>query len=93
MPDTRPRRICATTTTSGRRVFYQVYNIGNTETFRRQDGLGHQAETVLLSPSYPNPFENGVATTNANNDQLQRDTLAKVLKLLTAPQRTALLAK
>jgi hypothetical protein len=29
----------------------------------------------------------------AKLDQLQRETLAKVVKLLTAPQRTALLAK
>ena len=35
----------------------------------------------------------GQAPDKAKVDQLQRDTLAKVLKLLNAAQRTALLAK
>jgi hypothetical protein len=29
----------------------------------RQDGLSHQVETVILNPSYPDPFANGVSAT------------------------------
>src|SRR5437016_4644465 len=53
---------------AGGRVSYQVFNIGNTETVIRQSGLSHQVETVVLNPSYPDPFANGAsATPGANN--------------------------
>src|SRR5262249_58932339 len=35
--------------------------IGYVETVLRQDGLTHQVETVILNPSYPDPFLNGVS--------------------------------
>jgi len=57
---------------AGGRLFHQVFNIGNTETVLRQDGAGHQLETVILNPSYPNPFENGVATTTSNNGSIRK---------------------
>jgi hypothetical protein len=54
---------------AGGRISYQPFNIFNIETVRRQDGSGHQVETVILNPSYPDPFANGgassVGTTNA----------------------------
>jgi len=56
---------------AGGRLFYQTFNLGNIETVRRQDGLGHQVETVILNPSYPNPFENGVSSTNPNNASIR----------------------
>jgi hypothetical protein len=43
---------------AGGRVSYQVFNIGDVENFKRQDGSGHQIETVILNPSYPNPYLN-----------------------------------
>ena len=57
---------------AGGRFSYQTFNLGNIETVRRQDGLGHQVETVILSPSYPNPFQNGVSTTTANNGSIRK---------------------
>ncbi len=54
---------------AGGRISYQPFNIFNIETVRRQDGSGHQVETVILNPSYPDPFANGggssAGTTNA----------------------------
>jgi len=47
----------------------------------------NQARIQLIKESQGQPPD------KAKLDQLQRDTLAKVLKLLTAPQRTALLGK
>ena len=46
-----------------------------------------QARLQLIKESQGQPVD------KAKTDQLQRDTLGKVLKVLTAPQRTALLAK
>jgi hypothetical protein len=46
-----------------------------------------QARLQLIKESQGQPVDKG------KTDQLQRETLAKVLKVLTAPQRTALLAK
>jgi len=52
---------------AGGRISYQVYYIGNTETLIRQSGLNHQVETVILNPSYPDPFANGVSSTPGAN--------------------------
>jgi hypothetical protein len=57
---------------AGGRVSYQVFNIGDVENFKRQDGLGHQVETVDLNPSYPNPFFNlDVRATGTNNASIR----------------------
>ena len=71
---------------AGGRLFYQAFNIGNIETVRRQDGLGHQIETVILNPSYPNPFQNGVSSTNTNNASIRKidPTLAAPYSINTA---------
>jgi hypothetical protein len=54
---------------AGARISYQVYDIGNTETVLRS-GPSHQLETVILNPSYPDPFANldpgAVSTNNAS---------------------------
>ena len=47
---------------AGGRLSYQTYNLGNTESLRRLDGLNHQVETVILYPSYPDPYLNGVGS-------------------------------
>ena len=57
---------------AGGRLFYQTFGIGNIETVRRQDGLEHQVETVILNPSYPNPFENGVSSSSTNNGSIRK---------------------
>ena len=52
---------------AGSRISYQVFNISNVETYKRQSDSGHQVETVILNPSYPNPYLNfdaGPAGTN-----------------------------
>ena len=55
---------------AGGRISYQAFNIFYIETVRRQDGSGHQIETVILNPSYPDPHlaagTNSLATTNAS---------------------------
>jgi hypothetical protein len=57
---------------AGGRLSYQVFNLGNIETLRRQDGFGHQVETVILNPSYPDPFLNaGSSTTGTNNASIR----------------------
>ena len=57
---------------AGGRMSYQVYNIGNVETVLRQDGLLHQVETVILNPSYPDPFLNGASSVpTANNSSIR----------------------
>ncbi len=57
---------------AGGRMSYQVYNIGNVETVLRQDGLTHQVETVILNPSYPDPFLNGAsAVPSATNASIR----------------------
>ena len=57
---------------AGGRLSYQVFNIGNIETLRRQDGMGHQVETVILSPSYPDPFLSaGSGTSGTNNASIR----------------------
>jgi hypothetical protein len=52
----------------GARVSYRVYDTGYTETVLRS-GPSHQIETVILNPSYPDPYANldssSVNTTNA----------------------------
>ncbi|MBI2149635.1 MAG: carboxypeptidase regulatory-like domain-containing protein [Acidobacteria bacterium] len=53
---------------AGGRLSYQTFNIGNTEQIRRQDGLNHQVETVILNPSYPDPFLNGSGTTSGTSN-------------------------
>jgi hypothetical protein len=53
---------------AGSRISYQVFNIGYVETFKRQDGSGHQIETVILDPSYPNPYLNLDAGTIGTNN-------------------------
>jgi hypothetical protein len=54
---------------AGARVSYQVYDIGYTETVLRS-GPDHQIETVILNPSYPNPYANldpaAISTSNAS---------------------------
>ncbi|HMF02810.1 MAG TPA: carboxypeptidase regulatory-like domain-containing protein [Terriglobia bacterium] len=57
---------------AGGRLFYQVFNIGNSETVLRQDGSGGQVEIVILNPSYPNPFENGAGTSSTNNGSIRK---------------------
>jgi hypothetical protein len=52
---------------AGGRLSYQTFNIGNTESIRRQDGLNHQVEIVILNPSYPDPFLNGAGGANTAN--------------------------
>src|SRR5262249_25405457 len=57
---------------AGGRVSYQVFNIGNVENFKRQDGSGHQVETVILNPSYPNPYLNlDARSTGTNNSSIR----------------------
>jgi hypothetical protein len=57
---------------AGGRLSYQTFNIGNIETFRRQDGTpGRQVETVILNPSYPDPFQNGTAAPGTNNSSIR----------------------
>jgi Carboxypeptidase regulatory-like domain len=53
---------------AGGRLSYQTYNIGNTETLRRQDGMNHQVEIVVLNPSYPDPFLNDSASSSGTNN-------------------------
>jgi hypothetical protein len=54
---------------AGARVSYQVYNIGNVETVERS-APNHQIETVILNPSYPDPYANldpaSIGTSNAS---------------------------
>jgi hypothetical protein len=54
---------------AGGRISYQVYNIANTESVLR-NSPNHQIETVILNPSYPNPYANldpaSLSTTNAS---------------------------
>jgi len=56
---------------AGGRISYQPFNIGNVENFKRQDGLGHQVETVILNPSYPNPYLNLDRSLLANNASIR----------------------
>ncbi len=53
---------------AGGRMSYQTFNIGNIETLRRQDGVTHQIETVILNPSYPDPFANTSAATGGTTN-------------------------
>jgi len=46
----------------GARISYQGYDIGYTETVMRS-GPGHQIETVISNPSYPDPYANLDPTT------------------------------
>jgi len=48
---------------AGGRISYQAFNIFDLETIKREDGLNHQVETVIQSPTYPDPFEGGVTPT------------------------------
>ena len=48
---------------AGGRVSYDTYAIGYTEQLVRQSGLTHQVETVILNPSYPDPYSNGASNT------------------------------
>jgi hypothetical protein len=66
---------------AGGRISHQVYNIGNVETVLRQDGLTHQVETVILNPSYPDPFLNGASATTTGGTASIRTRAAN----LTAP--------
>jgi hypothetical protein len=56
----------------GGRFSYQAFNIGNIETLRRQDGSpGRQVETVILNPSYPDPFQFGTTAPGTNNSSIR----------------------
>lgn len=52
---------------AGGRLAYQAFFIGNVETLKRQDGSGHQVETVISNPSYPDAFLNGDGATAVTN--------------------------
>src|SRR5262245_49155806 len=52
---------------AGGRMTYTPFNINNVEQLLRFDGTTRQVETVILSPSYPDPFLNGSATTTGTN--------------------------
>jgi len=56
---------------TGGRVSYQVFNLGDVENFKRQDGSGHQVETVMLDPSYPNPYLNRDARPDTSNASIR----------------------
>jgi hypothetical protein len=64
---------------AGGRISYQVYNIGNTESVLR-NSLNHQIETVILNPSYPDPYANldpaSLSTTNASITTAARNLTA-----------------
>ena len=64
---------------AGGRISYQVYNIGNTESALR-NSPNHQIETVILNPSYPDPFANldpaSLSTTNASITTAARNLTA-----------------
>jgi Carboxypeptidase regulatory-like domain len=49
---------------AGGRLTFQTFNINNVEQLLRYDGTTRQFETVILNPSYPNPFDNGSGTTS-----------------------------
>src|SRR5262249_27719120 len=53
---------------AGGRISYQVFNLGDVENFKRQDGSGHQVETVILNPSYPDPHLNRDARSPGRNN-------------------------
>ena len=63
---------------AGGRVSYRVYDIGNVESVIRQNGLGHQVETVILFPSYPNPFLNGESSTPSASTATIRTSAANL---------------
>jgi hypothetical protein len=48
---------------AGGRISYRVFDLFSYETVKREDGLNHQVETVIQSPTYPDPFLNGVPAT------------------------------
>jgi hypothetical protein len=57
---------------AGGRISYQVFNLFYVESVKRQDGSGHQVETVILNPSYPNPYLNaGNAPGGTSNDSIR----------------------
>jgi hypothetical protein len=64
---------------AGGRISYQVYNIGNTESVLR-NSPNHQIETVILNPSYPDPYANldpaSLSTTNASITTAARNLTA-----------------
>ncbi len=63
---------------AGGRVSYQVYNINNVSTVLRQNGLNHQVETVILYPSFPDPFANGGSVTPSSNTATIRSQAANL---------------
>src|SRR5439155_13602578 len=64
---------------AGGRLSYETYPIGNTETVLRQGGSTHQVETVILNPSYPEPFANGASSTITGNNASIRTRDAKLV--------------
>jgi Carboxypeptidase regulatory-like domain len=64
---------------AGGRLSYATYPIANTETVRRQGGSTHQVETVILNPSYPDPFANSSSSTTTTNNASIRTRDAKLV--------------
>jgi hypothetical protein len=49
---------------TGGRLTYQPFSMNNVEQLLRFDGTTRQFETVILNPSYPDPFLNSAGTTS-----------------------------
>jgi hypothetical protein len=62
----------------GARISYQVYDIGYTETVMRSSP-GHQIETVISNPSYPNPYANLDPTTLSQSNASIRTQAANLV--------------
>jgi len=50
---------------TGGRLTYNPFSVFNVEQLRRFDGTSRQTETVILNPSYPDPFLSGTGTTSS----------------------------
>ena len=56
----------------GARMNFMPFSMGNVEQLMRFDGTNRQFETVILNPSFPNPFATGSGTTSATTGSTLR---------------------
>src|SRR5688572_28301928 len=60
---------------AGARMNYSTFNLGSWEQLIRNDGQAHQFNIVILSPSFPDPFQGaGVSSTSAQANSIRRRT-------------------
>ncbi len=57
---------------AGGRLNYVPFGIGNVEQLLRFDGTTRQFETIILNPSFPNPFLSGSSTTSGTGNSTLR---------------------